>query len=154
MEDRDFIERHILTKIWESNLTSAANKKGQSVGLFWVLPSLNNKIIFSEITSEDLLRNNDFMSGKDNHYSVWRKLMNHGVIPEPYNNLKYDQIPRGRLIYNFKDDKYLMHATSSIIKNKLLCEYIFINYCKENDFTKCILVDDRRYRLLSIPDRG
>ena len=144
MNEKDFIK-----KIYERNITYVANRKGVTIGLFWVLPLLNNKVIYSTISPEDSEKDDDFIGGNDDHYSKWEKLINNATIPEPYNKLEYDQIPRGRVIYNIKDDKYLMLATSSIINNKLLCEYIFINYCNVNDFTKYVLVDDWHYRLFS-----
>lgn len=81
------------------------------VGLFFYV---NNKVLADSIDIDTAQTYGDFLIGFTSHYDIWSKLY------EKEYNRPYDFFPRGRVVYNVKDKKYILYADKCIPKSGLV----------------------------------
>lgn len=83
------------------------------VGIFWVNgPEL---VVFSDEVRK-VREVAGFKDSDHNHYEAWPKLGLKG---------DYTSIPRGRVLYSVRDDKFLVYVPASLVKDKAILVKIF-----------------------------
>ena len=89
------------------------------VGLFFVV---NNKLLLHSCTLEEAEKYGDFLNFPESHMQIWDKYY--------YNKYKvdFDYFPRGRIIYNIKENVY----------------YIYYDKCLENSIRKMNLIKENK----------
>lgn len=85
------------------------------VGLFFVV---NNKLLLHSCSLEKAEKYGDFLNFPESHMQIWDKFY--------YNKYKvdFDYFPRGRIIYNIKENTY----------------YIYYDKCLENSIREMNLI--------------
>ena len=80
------------------------------VGLFFYV---NGKILtdFVDIAQAQLY--GDFKIGDSSHYKIWYKKY------EKICNKPYDYYPRGRVVFKYKENKYILYADKCIKKESI-----------------------------------
>ena len=86
------------------------------------------------IDIEKGIRSDIFINHKKSHFEYFDEL-SHGRGED------YAHFPRGRVIYNIKEDKYLIYADKVILKENSLIKEIKIMYNLENEHVE-ILADE------------
>lgn len=82
-----------------------------------------------------------FKDSNNGHYDYWRSLQKY--FPE-YRKVDYDYYPRGRVVYNTKDDKYYLYADKCILKDQKLIDAIEDELNLPYD--KVVAGDDEHYQ--------
>jgi hypothetical protein len=99
-----------LDKVFDNIIVESRTPK---VGIFWVNgPEL---IVFAD----DVRKVREVAGFKDsdhNHYEDWSKLKLKG---------DYTSIPRGRVLYSVRDDKYLVYIPTSLSRDRATLSKIF-----------------------------
>ncbi len=78
------------------------------VGLYFYV---NGKVLIDLADIEDAELYGDFKIGKSSHYEIWEDKY-YMIYHKPY-----DYFPRGRVAYNYKENKYFLYADKCIDKN-------------------------------------
>ncbi len=78
------------------------------VGLFFVV---NNKVLLHKCELSEAEKYGDFLNYPESHMQIWDKLY--------YKKYKvdFDYFPRGRIIYNIKDETYYIYYDKCIEEN-------------------------------------
>ena len=101
------------------------------VGLFFVV---NNKLLLHSCTLEEAEKYGDFLNYPESHMQIWDKYY--------YNKYKvdFDYFPRGRIIYNIKENIYYIYydkcLEDSIREMNLIKENKNVKYLKDIHY-KC-----------------
>lgn len=80
------------------------------VGIFWVL---EKRLLIDSTPLTDAADYSDFKIHGADHYTVWEKYKRVDAVPR---YLEYEDVPRGRVMYNTKTRQYLLLADRCILK--------------------------------------
>jgi|ERR1700722_12739267 len=89
-----------------------------SIGIFWVV---GKRLLIDSTPVAKAEDYADFKIHGADHYTIWEKFKQMGEVAQ---ELEYDDVPRGRVMYNPKTDKYLLLADRCILKNPSLLNRI------------------------------
>lgn len=98
----------------------AARKKAAEpeVGIFWVY---QGRPIIDAVSVSQAQDYKEFKSHATGHYDFWRTLQRNGVVPT---DVEYDEVPRGRVVYNNQARKYYLFADACIRKDPRMIDRI------------------------------
>lgn len=82
-----------------------------NVGLFFYV---NGKLLTDLIDIDHAEFYGDFKIGNSSHYEIWDK-----KYYDMYNK-PYDYFPRGRVVYKYKENKYILYADKCIEKSGII----------------------------------
>ena len=82
-----------------------------NVGIFWVL---GKRILIDGTPITQAEGCSDFKIHDGDHYTVWGTYQKAAVVSE---DLEYEDVPRGRVMYNTKTEQYLLLADRCILKD-------------------------------------
>jgi hypothetical protein len=82
-----------------------------NVGIFWVL---GKRILIDGTPITDAESYSDFKIHDRGHDKVWEGYQKAAVVSE---DLEYEDVPRGRVMYNTKTGQYLLLADRCILKD-------------------------------------
>jgi hypothetical protein len=119
-----------LDEIFEGIIVESRTPK---VGIYWFK---GNEIISftEEVRGKKPVA--DFIDSEHDHYHAWDKLKIKG---------DYTSLPRGRVIKNVKEDKYLVYVPSDMLGDKKKLVQIFREFSLPTDKIK--IVTDTHYEM-------
>ena len=81
------------------------------VGIFWIFP---NQLLSFGVPYTAGEKYGDFINTPDGHYETWEKVRKvSGKLPEDYT-----AYPRGRIVYNINQQKFLVYLNRKHLKNE------------------------------------
>jgi hypothetical protein len=82
-----------------------------SIGVFWIYKS---QIYFKSIITDDVKAINGFKDSDFAHYQVWNELSSQN---KDFYLYEYEDIPRGRVIYDIKSSQFIVYSNYDIINS-------------------------------------
>jgi len=98
-------EIHRLNKRYER----AVKAGGPEVGIFWIV---DGKLIVVGKPLSEGVRLGDIKASSDTHKHIWKAFQQAGGVPKA---MRYDEAPRGRVVYNMKIRQFLIIADPCIV---------------------------------------
>lgn len=90
------------------------------VNLFF---KVNNKFLIHKCENKDAEKYGDFLNYPKSHFEIWKKYY------ESKYYVDFDYFPRGRVVYNIKEDCYYIYHDKCIIDlSEIIKEYSNTNY--------------------------
>ncbi len=92
------------------------------VGIFWFF---KGSVILDSIPhtlGEDY---GDFINGRSDHCTFWPSIQQ--LLSEAA-KYEYDQVPRGRVVYNKKDDRFLVYGSEKFVQNKQQKDMVLLKF--------------------------
>ena len=94
-----------------------------SVGPFWFIRTDSGVILIARpCPLGDAETYGDFLTGPDGHYNLWEGWRT-GQAPEGLTSIvrdfEYEEWPRGRVVFNFVRNVFILYGDKQIFKHKL-----------------------------------
>ena len=112
------------------------------VGIFWIY---NNQIIGKTYSLSEAEEYGDFLSPILGHYEYWEEIQKQ--VPELYYE-EYENIPRGRIVYNRINKKFVLLSSKKIIRSRSAIAAIKA-FFSIPDNTKLIKKSDFHYEIMT-----
>jgi len=93
-------------------------KKEPSVGVFWLV---DGKLVIDSTPISQAEPYGVHLTHSRSHLEVWTRFQQGGTVPADF---EYEELPRGRVIYNTKISQFRMLTDRCILKNRKLVEKI------------------------------
>ena len=77
------------------------------IGIFWIYKS---KIYLKSINMTEVKAIGYFVDSDFSHYQVWDKI---SLQNRDFYLYEYEDIPRGRVVYDVKNEKYIVYSNKS-----------------------------------------
>lgn len=95
------------------------------IGIFWIYKS---QIYLKTIKVDEVKSINSFMDSDFSHYQVWNEISSQN---KDFYLYEYEDIPRGRVIYDIKNSQYIVYSNNDVINSneakKLIVEAFHLN---------------------------
>jgi len=111
------------------------------IGIFWIY---NNNIFSKKIELNKGIEYGNFLTDDFSHYEVWEEIKN---TNKQLFYFEYEEIPRGRVVYDLINENFVIYANSNILRDKELISLIFKDFKLNNE--KVTLKNDYHYEILS-----
>ena len=82
-----------------------------SIGVFWISKS---QIDFKSIITDNVKAINGFKDSDFAHYQVWNEISSQN---KDFYLYEYEDIPRGRVVYDVENSQYIVYANNDIINS-------------------------------------
>ena len=112
------------------------------IGIFWIY---KNQIFFKTQKLKDIKMVNGFKDSNLSHYQVWDEIKN--KHPKFY-LFEYEDIPRGRIVYDTIENKFIVYCNKDILKNEVSKKLILKNFDLLNK--KVVFKEDEHYNIYNI----
>lgn len=83
------------------------------VGIFWVRK--NNTLLGVSEPVEDSLNYGGFATYSNDHIRVWKKLKNDINAPKSWRYSEYEEVPRGRVVFDLKKKAFVIYGPSHLV---------------------------------------
>lgn len=97
-------------------------KKEPSVGIFWVV---SGRLVVDSTLLSQAEPYGVHLTHSRSHFDVWTQFQQSGTVPA---DVEYEELPRGRVIYNTKASRFTMLSDRCILKNRKLVERIKVGF--------------------------
>jgi hypothetical protein len=87
-------------------------KKEPSVGVFWVV---GGKLAIDSTPLDDAEPYGDYLTHARSHLEAWSLFQQSGTVPA---DVEYEEVPRGRVVYNPKTRRFTLLADRCILRDK------------------------------------
>jgi hypothetical protein len=133
-------EKQLIEEIYQNAQKKRAMKIAgmPEVGIFWVM---GKRVLIDGTSLNEAEGYADFKIHNIDHYSLWEKYQRVEVVP---GDIEYDEVPRGRVVYNIKTRQFTMFADPCILKAKGMTQYIMAKMNLPFENTK--IETDEHYR--------
>lgn len=84
------------------------------VGIWWYL---KGRLISDTLPWKEAPHSGGFYNGPSDHYHFWGKLQS---AFKELRNLEYDEVPRGRVLYDANNKKFLAYGAKGLIETRKL----------------------------------
>jgi len=111
----------------------------KNIGLFWVY---ENQIFYELQKLKDIKSINGFKDSNLSHYKVWDKVKKQHPKFYLYN---YEDIPRGRVVYNINFNQYIVYCNENIYKDDISKNLILLTFDLLNE--NVIFKKDEHYQI-------
>jgi hypothetical protein len=111
----------------------------KNIGIFWIF---ENKIFSETQKINDIKTINGFKDSDLSHYQVWNKIRNQH--PKFY-LYEYEDIPRGRVVYNVSKNKFVIYCNENIPQDETLKRLILEKFQLLNE--KSVFQEDEHYKI-------
>jgi len=111
----------------------------KNIGIFWIF---ENKIFSETQKINDIKTINGFKDSDLSHYQVWNKIRNQH--PKFY-LYEYEDIPRGRVVYNVSKNKFVIYCNENILQDEILKRLILEKFQLLNE--KSVFQKDEHYKI-------
>ena len=81
------------------------------IGIFWIYKS---KIYLKSIETRKVNAIENFIDSDFAHYKVWDEISSQN---QDFYLYEYEDIPRGRIVFNIKDKQYIVYSNNEIINS-------------------------------------
>jgi hypothetical protein len=112
--------------------------KSPKVGIFWLV---QGKLLFDSTLVDDAEPYGDCKNHPQGHVDRWKQLQMAGMVPR---DVEYEENPRGRIVYNVKTHKFMLHADRCILKKRNVVKKIMEEMQLPPKTTEC--GTDEHYR--------
>ncbi len=82
------------------------------VGIFWFF---KGNVISDSVSHSLGEEYGNFVNGRSDHCTFWPSIQR--LSPEAA-KYEYDQVPRGRVVYNRKDDRFFVYGSEKFVRNE------------------------------------
>jgi hypothetical protein len=112
--------RQMLAEIYELGQARKEHRAigAPQVGIFWVV---NGKPFVFGAPLNEAEPWGEFKNYKEDHIHLWTFLQRNGLVPC---DSEYEDHPRGRVVYNTKNDSFMFFADRCILKDKSMVEHL------------------------------
>ncbi len=83
------------------------------LGIFWCY---RERLYAASVPLNEARHYGDFRNGPFDHYSLWPRLQRRHAHLRSF---AYEDIPRGRVLYSVRDDRFLVYADRILMKEHL-----------------------------------
>ena len=130
---------------WDES-TTRRRKKEPHIGIFWVV---GGKPIIDGTPLSQAEPYADHLTHPRGHVDVWPLFQRNGIAP---NDMEYEEVPRGRVMYDTKIRRFKLLADRCILKRKDLVRKIMaaMNLPSNNTDQRT----DSHYRCTACPSRN
>ena len=99
---------------------AAIKEQSPKVGIFWIdIDNRKLECVFPDpVISIPVNPGEEYISGDYAHVTLWDNLRSLNLIPDKWRDKEYEYVPRGRVTYDVKRDKYYVYASKKIVKKK------------------------------------
>ncbi len=113
-------EKQLLEEIYQAAQRRRAAKKAgvPEVGIIFLV---KGKPFIDSVLVTEAEGHAHFKIHSRDHYQYWGQLQGMGAVPK---DMEYDEVPRGRVVYNTATRKYTLFLDRCILKNKRLVSRI------------------------------
>lgn len=116
------------------------------VGILWFV---NGNLLIQSTPLSKAETYGDFLIQAESHESVWEQYQQTGIVP---GEMEYDELPRGRVMYDTKTRRFTLLADRCIVRNKKIVRKIKQRMHLPKNTT---IETDRHYRcLVCLQDRS
>jgi len=112
------------------------------IGLFWIYKS---QIYLKSIKVDNVKEINDFIDSDFSHYKVWDEISLQNKVFYLY---EYEDIPRGRVIYDVKNTQYIIYSNNNIINTDKCKRLILKAFMLEE--SRVIFKYDAHYEIVGV----
>lgn len=84
------------------------------VGIFWLI---DGQLIYAMTPLVKAERNGIYINYPEGHYDYWTVLQSQGAVPR---DMEYEELPRGRVLYNSETKRYALLADRCILQDETL----------------------------------
>ena len=112
------------------------------IGIFWIY---KNEIFTKKEELKDIVLVNGFKDSNLSHYKVWEEIKSKH---KDFYLYEYEDIPRGRVVYDNMNELFLIYCNKDILSNKKDRELILKDF-EINSRYKFIY--DEHYRIFNSP---
>lgn len=109
------------------------------VGVFWIY---KQQLYFKSIITDNVKSINNFIDSDFAHYEVWDEISSQN---KDFYLYEYEDIPRGRVVYDAKNAEYIVYANDDIIISKEAKSLIINGFNLLND--KVLFKYDAHYKI-------
>lgn len=109
------------------------------VGVFWIY---EGEVYHKAVSVDDITPINGFIDSDLAHYEVWDEIQRKNPAFYLY---EYEEIPRGRVVYDTVKKYYVVYANSTIIKSPIHRKRIAETF--EVDRNRIKFFEDEHYKL-------
>jgi len=111
-------------------------KHNPTIGIFWII---DDKLLAKKVELLEIEIVNGFKDSGLSHFFEWEKM--------GFDIDEYDKFPRGRIVYDVYNDKFLIYAAKEIIMNQkykdLILTYFQISENYEFIYDEHYLLQDK-----------
>ena|ERR1700730_12947656 len=100
-------------------MRSAGKRKNEpQVGIFWLA---SGKLVIDSTPLSEAQSYGDHLTHPRSHLEVWTQFQQIGTVPA---DVEYEELPRGRVMYDGKTSRFTMLSDRCILKKRKLVEKI------------------------------
>ena len=114
--------------------------KTKNIGIFWIF---ENQIFMQTQKLKEIKSINGFKDSDLSHYRVWDKVKNQNSKFYLY---EYEEIPRGRIVYNTMKNQFIIYCNSNILRDKISKKLILENFGLIDE--NYIFKEDEHYKII------
>lgn len=114
-------------------------KKLPHIGIFWIYKS---QIYLKSIQIDNIKPIDGFIDSDFAHYLVWDKI---SAQNSDFYLYEYEDIPRGRIVYDVKDRRYIVYSNEDIINSEEARNLIIEAFHLDND--RVLFQYDMHYKI-------
>ena len=98
------------------------------IGIFWILPD-NTIFAFPEPLILEA-KGHHFHDSADQHKNLWKKVV---LRHKEFGDFGYEEIPRGRIIYDYQAKKFLAYVCDDFVKKPDIRAALREAFCLSNN---------------------
>ena len=110
-----------------------------SIGVFWIY---DNRIFLETQKIIDLKPINGYIDSDLAHYEVWDSVK---YQHSKFFLFEYEDVPRGRVIYDVKNKRFVVYCNPYILQNKTEIKLILEGFQLSN--MNSIFIEDEHYKI-------
>ena len=110
------------------------------IGVFWIY---NNQIFSKKELLKNIEKINNFKDSNLSHYKVWEEIK---YKHKDFYMFEYEQIPRGRIVYDTYNRVFLIYCNNDILNNSKAKKMILKEFRIKEDY---LFFYDEHYKINS-----
>ena len=112
------------------------------IGIFWIY---NSKIYFTSVEKESIKAINGFKDSDFAHYQVWNEISSQN---KDFYLYEYEDIPRGRVVYDVENQQYVAYANNDIISSNEAKSLVVDAFNLKDE--KVLFKYDEHYKIMNL----
>ena len=122
----------------EKPLRPRAVQPQPRLGIFWVV---SGRLLLESTPLSRAEPYSDFLTYPESHIDAWERLRAAKLVPA---DLEYEDMPRGRVVYDTKSERFYFYADACILTKRRLCDRLMARLRLPAEQTD--LLGDAHYR--------
>jgi len=109
--------QELLERIADRNRLAALNEGRPEVGIFWIHPKTNELFGVHGEAHDTAIDDSLFLNTHHDHYQAWKNMKRQKALPEEFEYSEYEDVPRGRVIFDKEAKKHRVFGPTKQMKN-------------------------------------